>query len=80
LIYKVRWRAYGSSKPMLTLVEAITPEAAMAQVEQLNSDFSRFDRVIQVQNVAGEVVLNCPSVTQVPQAMKHCRPLSTQAA
>jgi hypothetical protein len=60
LIYKVRWKASGSSKPMLTLVEAITPAVAKAQVERLNSDFSRFDHVIQVQTVAGEVVLNCP--------------------
>jgi hypothetical protein len=59
LIYKVRWKASGSSKPMLTLVETITPAAAKAQVEQLNSDFSRFEHVIQVLTVAGEVVLNC---------------------
>ena len=60
MIYKVRWKASGSSKPMPTLVEAITPEAAKTQVEQLNSDFSRFDHVIQVLSLAGEVVLNCP--------------------
>jgi hypothetical protein len=64
LIYKVRWKASGSSKPMLTFVETITPEAAKAQVEQLNGDFSRFDHVIQVQTVAGEVVLNCPVPTR----------------
>jgi hypothetical protein len=60
LIYKVRWKASGASKPMLTIVETITPEAAKAKVEQLNSDFSRFDQVIQVQTITGEVVLNCP--------------------
>jgi len=65
LIYKVRWKASGSSKPTLTLVETITPEAAKAQVEQLNGDFSRFDYVIQVQTVAGEVVLNCPVPTRI---------------
>jgi hypothetical protein len=65
LIYKVRWKASGSSKPMLTLVETITPEAAKARVEQLNGDFSRFDHVIQVETVAGEVVLNCPAPTSV---------------
>ena len=63
MIYKVRWKAAGSSKPMLTLVEAITPAAAKAQVERLNSDFSRFEQVIQVLTVAGEVVLNCPVPT-----------------
>ena len=66
MIYKVRWKASGSSKPMPTLVEAITPEAAKAQVEQLNSDFSRFEQVIQVLTVAGEVVLNCPAPTSAP--------------
>jgi hypothetical protein len=63
LIYKVRWKASGSSKSMLTIVETTTAEAAKAQVEKLNSDFSRFDHVIQVQTLVGEVVLNCPAPT-----------------
>jgi gamma-glutamylcysteine synthetase len=43
---------------MLTLVETITPETAKAQVEKLNRDFSRFEQVIQVLTLAGEVVWN----------------------
>jgi lipoate synthase len=50
---------------MLTLVETINPETAKTQVERLNSDFSRFEQVIQVLTVAGEVVLNCPVPTSV---------------
>jgi hypothetical protein len=50
---------------MLTLVESITPEAAKAQVEELNSDFSRFDQVTQVQTVDGKVVLDCPVPTGI---------------
>jgi hypothetical protein len=78
LIYKVRWRAFGSSQPKLTFVDTITPEAAKAMVERLNSDFSRFDQILQVQTVTGEVVLRC-NVASFPDAVDSGRSLQGAA-
>jgi hypothetical protein len=59
----------------MTLVDTITPEAAKVLVETLNSGYSRFDQILQVQTKTGEVVLECEVAERISDAVDDCRSL-----